>query len=103
MTDLAYHYHFSVYGDGQTLYAQRSFPALGGLGDSPFYTSSETNGASWDSYLGGTQIFNNGPAYMAFDKVNRILYAPVWYDGLWALKVLGDPPVEGIVFVSGFE
>lgn len=100
---LPYDHYYSVYGDGRTLYTLHSYPVLGGLGLSPFYTSPETDGLTWTPYQGGAQTFNNGPAYVAFDKVNRILYAPMWNVGLWALKVLGDPPVAGIVFVSGFE
>jgi hypothetical protein len=103
LSNLPRDYYFSVYGDGQTLYTQHSYPVLGGLSTGPFYSSPETGGLTWTPYRGGAQTFNNGPAYMAFDPQNRILYAPMWFNGLWALKVLGGTPVQNLLFANGFE
>jgi hypothetical protein len=33
------------------------------------------------------QTFSDGPYRMAFDAVNRIVYAASWNEGVWALAV----------------
>jgi photosystem II stability/assembly factor-like uncharacterized protein len=71
-----------VFGDGQRLY---SAPALG---KNPFFVSDESDGVTWEPFAGGAQVFENGGPYeMVFDEVNRILYASMWEQGVWALKV----------------
>ena len=47
-----------------------------------------TDGKTWTPYQGGAQKFTDGPAAMAFDPANRILYSANWAAGFWALKVL---------------
>ena len=70
-----------VFGDGQRLY---SAPALG---KNPFYVSDESDGVTWKP-LAGEQVFENGGPYeMVFDKLNHILYASMWEQGVWAMKV----------------
>ena len=54
-------------------------------------TSPESDGLTWTAYKGGAQKFDgSGPYEMAFDSVNGILYASMWFQGVWALKV--TPP-----------
>lgn len=96
LNDLPYTYYYSVHGDGTTLYTSQSYPILGGLGNAPIYSSPENNGASWDPYQGGAQVFNNGPATMAYDAVNGIMYGAMWGNGLWALKVVGGVAGDGV-------
>jgi hypothetical protein len=57
------------------------------LGKNPFYVSDESYGVTWKP-LEGEQVFENGGPYqMAFDKLNHILYASMWEQGVWAMKV----------------
>jgi hypothetical protein len=71
-----------LFGDGQTLWTA---PALG---DNPYFTSLESDGATWTPYAGGAQQWHNGgPFEMTFDPVNRILYASNWEQGAMAMKL----------------
>jgi len=72
----------AVFGDGRLLYTHTNF-----AGNLPFYTASESDGATWTSYRGGAQSFSDGPLEMAFDGGRRILYSSNWTNGLLALKV----------------
>jgi len=73
-----------VWGDGTYLYTAPAYAQ----GMHPFYTSPEGDGLTWTPYQGGTQKFDgSGPFEMAFDSVNGILYASMWFQGVWALKV----------------
>jgi hypothetical protein len=73
-----------VWGDGNYLYTAPAYAQ----GMQPFFTSPETDGLTWTAYKGGTQKFDgSGPYEMAFDSVNGILYASMWFQGVWALKV----------------
>jgi photosystem II stability/assembly factor-like uncharacterized protein len=73
-----------VWGDGNVLYTAPAYAQ----GMQPFFTSPETDGLTWTAYKGGTQKFDgSGPYEMAYDSVNGILYASVWFQGVWALKV----------------
>jgi hypothetical protein len=102
LTNLPFTYYFSVYGDGHRLYTLHSYPTLGGFDPAPFFTSLESDGADWQPYQGGAQMFTNGPATMAFDGVNGILYGAMWNNGLFALKVLDWAPAD-LLFADGFE
>jgi photosystem II stability/assembly factor-like uncharacterized protein len=71
-----------VFGDGKQLY---SAPALG---NGPFFVSDESDGVTWKPFAGGAQVFENGGPYeMVLDQANRILYASMWEQGVWAMKV----------------
>jgi hypothetical protein len=70
-----------VFGDGKRLY---SAPAWG---QNPFFVSDESDGMTWQPLEGGQVFDNGGPYEMVFDKVNRILYASMWEQGVWAMKV----------------
>jgi hypothetical protein len=90
-------YYGGLYGDGDYLYTCPSYantePTGSGIGPQPFFVSPESDGLHWTAYKPTTaaaQTFNNGPAYMMFDSMNRIMYAANWGFGLWALKVV-DP------------
>jgi hypothetical protein len=73
-----------VWGDGNYLYTAPAYAQ----GMQPFFTSPETDGLTWSAYKGGTQKFDgSGPFEMAFDSLNGILYASMWFQGVWALKV----------------
>lgn len=69
---------FSVVGDGQNLYSGQN-------NDGIFYTSAESDGLTWTPL--GAKAFNSGPFEQAVDRVNGILYASCWMDGLWAYKI----------------
>ena len=76
-----------MWGDGNFLYTAPAYAQ----GMQPFFTSPETDGLTWTAYKGGAQKFDgSGPYEMAFDSVNGILYASMWFQGVWALKV--TPP-----------
>lgn len=70
--------YYSVVGDGQNLYTAQ---VNGGV----FYTSPETDGVNWKQL--NSKSFGYGPFEQAIDKVNGILYASCWGDGLWAYKI----------------
>jgi hypothetical protein len=70
-----------VFGDGKRLY---SAPAWG---NGPFFVSDESDGMTWVPLEGGQVFENGGPYEMVFDKVNHILYASMWEQGVWAMKV----------------
>jgi hypothetical protein len=73
-----------VYGDGKLLYTAPAYSR----GAQPFVVSPETDGITWTPYKGGAQPFqDSGPYEMAFDPTNGILYASMWFQGVWALKV----------------
>jgi hypothetical protein len=70
-----------IWGDGNLLYTAPAY----GFGAQAFRTSPEDDGMNWDT---GTQtIDGSGPFEMAFDATNGILYASMWFQGVWALKV----------------
>ncbi|HEV8244621.1 MAG TPA: hypothetical protein VGP93_02505, partial [Polyangiaceae bacterium] len=70
-----------VWGDGNLLYTAPAY----GFGAQAFRTSPEDDGLTWTT---GTQTFDgSGPFEMAFDAANGILYASMWFQGVWALKV----------------
>ena len=72
-----------LYGDGTRLYTAFAY----GGGNESIYTSSESDGITWTA---GTQQFNgSGPYEMAYDSVNGIMYASMWYQGVWAMKLPG--------------
>lgn len=80
--------YFMVYGDGNLLYAHLA--TTGDIGyQAPWYVSPETDGTHWTEYKVGAQAqtMSTGPSFMAFDKVNRIMYSANWTGGLYALKV----------------
>ena len=70
-----------VFGDGKHLY---SAPALG---KGPIFVSDESDGLTWKPFDAGQVFENGGPYEMVFDKVNGVLYASMWEQGVWALKV----------------
>jgi hypothetical protein len=90
-------WYFSVWGDGNLIYAHNA--TTGDLGTQvPWYVSLETDGTHWAPYKVGAQAqtMSTGPSYMAFDKVNRIMYSANWTGGLYALNV-----DTGTTFVQG--
>jgi hypothetical protein len=83
--------YYQVIGDGNVLYAAISNTGKATTAPVTFVTSPETDGLTWSPYQGAAaaaQTFDDGPASMRFDAVNRILYAACWDSGLWALKVI---------------
>jgi hypothetical protein len=69
-----------VFGDGERLW---SMPVYG---TAPFSVATEKDGNDWKSY--NNQSFKDGGPYeMVLDPVNRIVYASLWYQGVWALKL----------------
>jgi hypothetical protein len=70
-----------VWGDGDLLYTGPAY----GFGAQPFATSPEDDGLTWTP---GTQtIDGSGPYEMVWDEANGIMYASMWFQGVWALKV----------------
>lgn len=69
----------TVFGDGRLLYIHPLFST------GPFFTSPEGDGNTWTPM--NQQQLLEGPFQMALDPVNGILYASLWGQGLWALKV----------------
>jgi hypothetical protein len=74
----------AVIGDGTRMYVQSANTGKNTTGPQTYYSSLETDGAHWAAY--NSQLFADGPGWMAFDPVNRIVYASHWDDGLWRLK-----------------
>lgn len=70
--------HVGVGGDGNRLYTGKYFVT-------PFISSLETDGATWTNF--NSQSYKQGPFQFAFDRNNGIMYASMWFDGVWALKV----------------
>ncbi len=80
---LVYSWYIGICGDGDTLYTGSS-----NAGE-PYFTSSEQDGIAWQPYQhkGTTQNFSAVPFEMAMDRMNHIIYAASWHEGLLALKV----------------
>lgn len=70
-----------IIGDGRRLYTAPAYA----FGDQPFVTSPEDDGLTWTP--GSQTIPDAGPFEMAFDRANGIIYAAMWFQGVWALKV----------------
>jgi hypothetical protein len=70
-----------IFGDGQQLY---SAPAWG---MNPFFVSPESDGLTWEPQAGDQVFVNGGPYEMVMDKANGIIYASMWEQGVWAMKV----------------
>lgn len=70
----------ALFGDGKLLYTRAVFNT------GPFLTSPEGgDGMTWTPF--SSQMINDGPFEMTFDRSNRILYSSTWGSGLLALKV----------------
>jgi hypothetical protein len=70
-----------VWGDGKLIYTAPAYAQ----GNQPFVTSPDSDGRTWTPQ---SQPFaDSGPFEMTFDPVNKILYATMWFQGVWALKV----------------
>jgi hypothetical protein len=69
----------AITGDGMNLYTAKCF------GPTPMLTSPESDGQTWSDF--NSQSFSQGPFEYGFDPVNGIVYASLWGDGVWALKV----------------
>jgi hypothetical protein len=80
----------AIFGDGHRLYSGRLLLES----PEPLSTSLESDGRSWGPAPddeGGRVGFHSGPFEMAFDPVNRIVYASNWTDGLWAMPLIDAP------------
>jgi hypothetical protein len=80
--------YYSVQGDGKYLYTCPSAAIQGTYLVEPYFTSLESDGATWAPYASDSRTFTNGPYRMRFDPANQILYSANWDAGIWALKVL---------------
>jgi hypothetical protein len=70
-----------VYNDGTTLWTGQAYSH----GSLPLYTSPATDGLTWTA---GTQNFSDsGPYEMTYDATNNIIYASMWFQGIWAMKL----------------
>ncbi|HEX4611673.1 MAG TPA: sialidase family protein, partial [Urbifossiella sp.] len=78
-TGLPYSWYMGICGDGENIYTASSSKTQ------PFFVSSEKDGRTWKPL--NDQKFSAVPFEMAFDPVNRILYAASWEEGLLALKL----------------
>lgn len=76
---LIYSWYMGICGDGTHIYTASTNKK------EPFFVSTETDGLHWKPL--GEQRFSAVPFEMAFDPVNRILYAASWEEGLLALKL----------------
>jgi hypothetical protein len=75
-----------IIGDGNFLYHGPYFP---NQGSGRYVSAPEGNPTAWTPF---NQTVLNGPYKMAFDPVNRIVYASSWETGVLALKVVGNVP-----------
>jgi hypothetical protein len=78
-----------IIGDGNFLYHGPYFP---GQGSGRYMSAPEGNPTAWTPF---NHTVMNGPYKMAFDPVNRIVYATSWESGVLALKVVGNSPIPG--------
>lgn len=76
-----------IIGDGNFLYHGPYFP---NQGSGRYLSAPESNPSSWTAF---NHTVMNGPYKMAFDPVNRIVYATSWETGVLAMKVVGTSPV----------
>jgi hypothetical protein len=76
--------YYQVMGDGDSMYAQPANTGSAASGSHTYLVSAESDGINWKPY--NSQQFTNGPHAMAFDPVNRIIYAAHDCPGVWALK-----------------
>jgi hypothetical protein len=70
-----------IIGDGTLLYTAPAY----GFGAKPFVTSPESDGRTWSP--SPQNIEGSGPFEMTLDPVNHIVYAAMWFQGVWALKI----------------
>jgi hypothetical protein len=72
-----------IFGDGEHLWTKPIY------GDGPLLVAPETGpdaGTNWTPF--NEQTFpDGGPYEMVLDPVNRVLYASLWFQGVWALKL----------------
>jgi photosystem II stability/assembly factor-like uncharacterized protein len=77
----------SIIGDGTRLYAQTANTGYNSTGTNGgggvYWTSLETDGLTWTQY--NSQTFKDGPFFMAFDPVHKLVYSSNWDAGLWRL------------------
>jgi hypothetical protein len=78
-TGLVYSWYMGICGDGENIYTACTNK------NEPFFVSPESDGQTWKPL--GEQRFSAAPFEMAFDPVNRILYAASWEEGLLAMKL----------------
>lgn len=79
--------YYAVIGDGQRMYTQAANTGANSINmNTSFQVSNENDGITWAAY--NTQGFSDGPYRMDYDAVNGIIYASMWNEGVWALKVL---------------
>jgi len=90
-TGLSFSYYYVVFGDGKTLYTSPAYTGTNGGAPLPYYSSAESDGATWTPDRGGTQKLVDGPYQMAYDSANGILYAASFGAGLVAMKVPTTP------------
>lgn len=74
----------AIIGDGTTLFTRLANTNDDNIPDSPYVISSETDGLTWSTMPGG-QNFQDGPGWMACDRVSKIIYSANWNRGLWRL------------------
>src|SRR5258708_1800069 len=89
-TGLPYGYYDAIRGDGINLYTWPSFPTGANNGDGSSYTLPEDGSRpAWqllNSQKTCSNSFCNGPASMAYDPVNHLLYSANWLAGVWRLQ-----------------
>jgi hypothetical protein len=79
--------YYAIVGDGKHMYTQAGNTGGNGSGmDIPFQVADENDGTVWHAY--NTQTFSDGPYRMDYDAVNGIIYASMWNEGVYALKVI---------------
>ena len=81
-TGLPYSWYMGICGDGDNIYT------AGVNKDQPFFATPERDGLTWKPL--SDQKFSAAPFEMAYDPVNKILYAASWEEGLLAMKLGAD-------------
>jgi photosystem II stability/assembly factor-like uncharacterized protein len=100
LNGIPYGTYGGLQGDGNVMYTSNACACEVANYNELYITSPETDGQTWTPYQGGGQRFNNGPNLLKFDRVNRIMYAAQWADGIWALKVPGSTRIMTPIPVS---
>jgi hypothetical protein len=88
-----------IVGDGTTIWTMPENTGKAACGPYKWLTTPEAgDGTKWTTY--NNQSFADGPMVMAYDPVNKIVYADCWCTGVWKLQLSSTTPIKGLISVS---
>jgi hypothetical protein len=87
-----------IISNGTTIWTMPENTGAAACGPYKWLTTPESgDGTKWTAY--NSQLFADGPMVMAYDAINKIVYADCWRTGIWKLQ-LGTNPTGAAFAVS---